>query len=344
MTGSSAGKGVGLQAPFPFFGGKSRAAPLIWERFGPAPNYIEPFAGSLAVLLARPHPPKTETVNDADGLLVNVWRSIKADPDAVAYYADNPVHELDLTARHLWLVERRETLTKRLEADPDFHDPKAAGWWVWGACCWLGSGWCTGDGPWQRVGDEVVKVGGTGVNRQLPHLGNAGRGVNRQLPKISRASGGILDFSYGAVMPKEALYEWMRRLAERLRTVRVTTGDFERVLSESVTVKHGVTAVLLDPPYDHDGDRSMYPDYDHSAAERARAWAVANADNPLLRIALCGYGEHAELAEHGFTAVPWRARKGYQKVEDGHHSGHDEVIWFSPHCLAPEAAPLFAEF
>lgn len=43
-----------VRAPFPWFGGKSRAADLVWARFGNVPNYVEPFAGSLAVLLARP--------------------------------------------------------------------------------------------------------------------------------------------------------------------------------------------------------------------------------------------------------------------------------------------------
>lgn len=38
-----------LKAPFPWFGGKSRVAPLIWARFGEVRNYVEPFAGSLAV-------------------------------------------------------------------------------------------------------------------------------------------------------------------------------------------------------------------------------------------------------------------------------------------------------
>ena len=46
-----------LRAPFPWFGGKSRAADLIWPRFGDVPNYVEPFAGSLAVLLGRPTAP-----------------------------------------------------------------------------------------------------------------------------------------------------------------------------------------------------------------------------------------------------------------------------------------------
>lgn len=43
-----------LKAPFPWFGGKSRVAHIVWERFGDVPNYVEPFAGSLAVLLRRP--------------------------------------------------------------------------------------------------------------------------------------------------------------------------------------------------------------------------------------------------------------------------------------------------
>ena len=40
-----------LRAPFPWFGGKSRVAPLVWDRFGDVPNYVEPFFGSGAVLL-----------------------------------------------------------------------------------------------------------------------------------------------------------------------------------------------------------------------------------------------------------------------------------------------------
>jgi site-specific DNA-adenine methylase len=79
-----------MQAPFPYFGGKSRAASLIWERFGNVPNYVEPFAGSLAVLLGRPHEPGTETINDLDCYVANFWRAVQADPDAVAAAADWP--------------------------------------------------------------------------------------------------------------------------------------------------------------------------------------------------------------------------------------------------------------
>jgi hypothetical protein len=66
-----------LRAPFPWYGGKSRAAPLIWRAFGNVPNYVEPFAGSLAVLLARPHDPKVETVRTASriGDRERIWLS-----------------------------------------------------------------------------------------------------------------------------------------------------------------------------------------------------------------------------------------------------------------------------
>ena len=42
-----------MKAPFPWFGGKARIAPMVWERFGNVANYIEPFFGSGAVLLAH---------------------------------------------------------------------------------------------------------------------------------------------------------------------------------------------------------------------------------------------------------------------------------------------------
>ena len=60
-----------LAAPFPYFGGKRRAAPAIWRALGDPSGYVEPFAGSAAVLLARPEfkGRRVETINDADGYL-----------------------------------------------------------------------------------------------------------------------------------------------------------------------------------------------------------------------------------------------------------------------------------
>jgi hypothetical protein len=131
-----------LRAPFPWFGGKSRAAPLIWGALGDCSNYVEPFAGSLATLLCRPHAPRVETVNDLDCYIANFWRAVQRDPEAVAHHADSPVNEADLHARHQWLVDRAE-FRERMKTDPEHFDAKIAGWWVWGICQWIGGGWCS---------------------------------------------------------------------------------------------------------------------------------------------------------------------------------------------------------
>lgn len=130
-----------LKAPFPWFGGKSRVAHEVWQRFGDVPNYVEPFAGSLAVLLARPTAPRVETVNDINCFIANFWRAVTADPEGVATAADWPINEADLHARHLWLVNQIG-FREKVKTDPDYFDVKIAGWWVWGICQWIGSGWC----------------------------------------------------------------------------------------------------------------------------------------------------------------------------------------------------------
>ena len=312
-----------LQAPFPWFGGKSRAAGLIWPRFGDVVNYVEPFFGSGAVLLARPDGwTGSETINDKDGFVANFWRAVAHDPEAVATAADWPVNENDQHARHVWLVGQRETLTARLEGDPEYFDAKIAGWWVWGICCWIGGGWCSGDGPWQ-VDDsgQLVHLGnaGQGVHRQLVHLGDAGQGVHRKRVHLGQG-------------------EWFAALSDRLRRVRVCCGDWERVCGPTPTVKLGLTGVLLDPPYADTADRTsdIYACDSLSVAHDAREWAIAHGDDPLLRIALCGYdGEH-ELP--GWTRVVWKAHGGYggQGNGAGRENASRETIWFSPSCVRPE--------
>ena len=73
-----------LDAPFPWFGGKRKVAEIVWDRFGPVDNYIEPFFGSGAVLLGRPQVQGVETANDKDGFVANVWRSMIHSPAEVA--------------------------------------------------------------------------------------------------------------------------------------------------------------------------------------------------------------------------------------------------------------------
>ena len=183
----------GLRAPFIWYGGKRRVATDVWNILGDVKRYVEPFAGSLGVLLGRPEPYRgLEIVNDLDGYVVNAWRAMRADPEAVAIYSLEPITELDLTAKHLWLVnEGKSRLHAGLIRDPYWYDAQVAGWWLQGISCWIGTGFCSGNGPWSHaamdavVGDEEQSADGQGVNRQLPHLRTEGQGVNRQLPHLA---------------------------------------------------------------------------------------------------------------------------------------------------------------
>jgi DNA adenine methylase len=319
--------------PMPWFGGKSRAASLVWERFGNVPNYCEPFFGSGAVLFARPTQPGTETVNDLDGYVANFWRAVKADPGAVAEYADNPVNERDLEARHQWLVtEGRRTLDAVL-ADPDGYDAKIAGWWCWGQCAWIGSGWCSGNGPWTVVDGQwtTLRNPGQGVNRQLPHLGDPGKGVNRQLPHLGDPGKGTCE------LHRDHLVAYFRRIADRLRYVRVACGQWNRILTPSVTFRFGLTGVLLDPPYaTGEVDYTAGGNTDAGLVGAVRQWAIDNGDNLNLRIALCGYEGEFEMPDD-WSVAEWTAAGGYSSTAaeetHGQRNRHRERIWFSPHCL-----------
>src|SRR5690606_9374951 len=101
------------------------AAETVWRVFGDVDNYVEPFCGSAAMLLSAPEGKRVETINDADGFVANFWRAVAYDPEGVAHWADWPVIEADLEARHAWLVNRSERLRWHLE-DPDFYDVKIA--------------------------------------------------------------------------------------------------------------------------------------------------------------------------------------------------------------------------
>jgi DNA adenine methylase len=341
------------QPPFPWFGGKSPVANRVWNALGDCMNYVEPFCGSCAVLLLRPGGAgHIETVNDADGLLANFWRALQHDSDAVAEAADNPVNEADLHARHLWLLGDRPRITERLMGDPDFYDAKAAGWWVWGQCCWIGSGWCSGSGPWtSENGELVMRNPGQGVNRQLPHLGDPGKGVNRKLPNISGLYGlpGVNRSGVGDTCEERS--EWLKgylgAIADRLRNVRVCCGDWSRVCGPSVTFRHGITGVFLDPPYADLATRTkgLYANDCDQVAHAVRVWAIEQGTNPLMRIVLAGYqGEHEMPSD--WRVEEWEAVGGYGLISDdsestGRANKGRERLWFSPACCGEERFPLF---
>jgi len=336
---------IRLDAPFPWFGGKRLVAAEVWRALGPVENYVEPFAGSLAVLLGRPDDrwrTGSETVNDADAYLCNFWRAIKAAPDEVARHADWPVNEADLLARHIWLVNTGRERIARLEGDPEYYDAKVAGWWVWGICAWIGSGWCAGVGPWtSREGMLVYEGrGGSGVWRQRPHLGDAGQGVHSRRPHLGDAGRGVNRAEPSLGEEEPGLLGWFNALADRLRRVRVCCGDWSRVVTDGALSHGSVVGVFLDPPYAGDvRSRDLYRVEGYELSTHVREWALSHGDDPRFRIVLAGYeDEHRDAMPSSWRVIKWKARRAYGRralvgVNTGNEANrHKERLWLSPHC------------
>lgn len=250
---------------------------------GSVQNYVEPFCGSAAVLLARPQPfGGAETINDADCFVANFYRAVKADAGAVAEHADWPVNEADLVARRDSLLALASLVRERTMADPDWFDPRAAGWWLWGRCASIGDSWTV-----QRRKRR----------QQLPQLSTHGQGIH-------------------ALSRRGRIADELRAVAARLRHVRVACGDWTRVLAPGITYRFGnsrrdvVTGVFLDPPYrdqeaiyDQRDPALLRPpgrrpkvDDRPTISAAVRRWAEENGDHPALRIVLCGRtGEHDSL-------------------------------------------------
>lgn len=346
---------MSLRAPFPYPGGKRRAAELVWRALGDCRVYVEPFFGSGAVLLSRPSDPGLETVNDLDGLLVHFWRALRDAPAEVARHADYPVSEIDLHARHKVLVRRAREVREHLEADPRWYDAELAGWWVWGLSQWIGGGWCA-QRPSEQARRPAISHANHGVHQKRPMVSgdNAGRGVLRppeRRPNVTTAGMGVqrqMPAAHGLGgagvvgqgLECGSLVPWFEALAERLRRVRIVCGDFERVLTRSTLYVEGrqVAGVFLDPPYAHDTRAPGL--YAHDGADvgaRAREWAIEHGDDRTLRIVLAGLeGEHE--MPRGWRCVAWTGPPGLGRVSGNRHR---ERLWLSPHCARPDQGELF---
>jgi len=191
---------------YPAFGGKRDPAPEVWRRFGRVRQYIEPCCFSAAVLLLAPEPASLEVIGDVNGFVANFWRAVKHQPGEVARWADYPVSHIDLGARHVWLMAQRDRLGASLQ-DPDWPgDAKVAGWWLWGQCCWIGSGWCEWTGEVPHVADAGLGVQAIG---KVPHVTDGGQGVQPvhpasmsiqalgKIPLVGNAGRGIQPVSPG---------------------------------------------------------------------------------------------------------------------------------------------------
>ena len=322
-----------LRCPFPYFGGKFPVVEVVNRKFGEIVSLREPFAGSAALTLAR-QPVKHEAINDVNHYIVNFWRAVKADPEAVAEHALHPVNEADLHARSFYLFRGEETkgVNHRIANEAEFYDAKRAGWFAWGKNC-------------QIANDFEMCV------RAKPNLRDCG--FCTPIYRTQRAR-------------QLATLDWLIALSERLHNVRVLHGDWSRLVSSNTALGlygkgKSISGIFLDPPYAHNLDRvhqllGITPqakevnkgrtdcylcDDDKDQVDRLVAdvnlWCQSSGSNPRLRIALCGYsGEHDNLIELGWQKHSWTAQGGWantgKKTTRGKANKKRETIWFSPHC------------
>lgn len=205
-----------MRRPYPYPGGKSGApAAEMWGRLGDVPCFVDPFAGSFSLVLERPHGHRrtAEICGDLDCHIVNLWRSIVADPEGVAAWCSWPVSEADLHARHLWLLRRTPALRHRILHDPDYCDVRMAGWWCWGLCQWIGEGWCRHPSLplWRQLLLDWWGWPGPAfrpsVGRRRPHIHRGGQGVLRG---FGHGRGGFAADSRRGILKKTKVYDSSR--------------------------------------------------------------------------------------------------------------------------------------
>jgi len=296
-----------LRAPFPYFGGKSMIADRVWQLLGDVKMYIEPFFGSGAVLLKRPptkHKISYEVVNDKDGFVCNVWRSIQFSMDETARWADWPVNHADKAARQKYLIKHEQHLLDNLIADYQWHDPKLAGFWIWLACVWIGP---------KITLMTKNKIGG------VPDLLN---------------NTGVIGKDRGEIK------KWMSALSARLRKVKVVCGDWKRVCGGNRQNRYPSCGIFFDPPYATDfRDKELYHCESLTVAKEVEEWALEKMKHKNIRMVICGYeDEYKKLLKKGWKVESWKAGGGYgnQRKKSKNENRFRERLFISPSCLQDE--------
>ena len=347
----------GIRAPFPYAGGKRRAAHHVWAAFGEVDTYLELFAGTCATLLNCPWGPRPrEIVNDMDANIVNFWRAVKRDPEAVAEHADNPVFHDDLIATKRYIASEAGSLAARVRDDMDFYDARYAGRWVWAVSSSIGPLEVGGEGR-PHINNDVgitrpqinPRRGGQGVTRlnkipgtydgvnAIPNLGRGDvKGVNSAIPHLTNLQG--VNSARRAM-----LVDWMLALADRFRDVKVLNRPWDAALSDSILgtcASDGpqVAGIFLDPPYMTEGRmKNLYAVDSLSVAQQAFDFATAPEHDRLdWRIALCGYADDYPAFPNGWTRVIWSENQIRNGAENKRGYDRSEAIWFSPSCLTDD--------
>ena len=350
-----------LDPPFPAYGGKSRAAGLVWELLGQPGHYVEPFCRTAAVALAAPPGVRLIVVNDLDSMVSNFWRALQSAPDEVAGHADFPASHDDLAARREWLRIRWPDLQALLQLDPFACSPMVAGWWAWGVCHSIDLMPLNRPPPaHRRLYLEQLRQAYRAVESRATGGGGAA---------TAAATGGRIDYAAGSqpiahsgrgIAAKahrdEYRYPWgaglrpyLRRLAERTRSWLILNKDAARILKSRSNMgvapaETGLAAAFIDPPYEADR-RSLAYGHDAGYETRQAVDALLTPhpqdgltmwQRPNLRIVIAAYARHRlERRLPGARVYPWQRQGGMEGTGQADRQDRQEVLIANPQCLTP---------
>ena len=341
-----------MDSPIVYFGGKRKAAPLIWRLFGRVYRYVDPFMGSLSVPLACPYEIPRVVVNDLNCLLVNFWRALQRDPEAVAYWAEYPSSHVDLMARREWLRQQWPTAVQAMQLDPEWHDARMAGWYVWVVSNAID---LTKNLRPATVDMQQAYAKAVATARQFrldwdtqtldtpdisPVLGQQKQRVMRPRGPQDKTS--------------DQISMWIGGLAEHMRTWIIICKDWTSIVSSRVILgtipseAPHVCALLLDPPYDTGvvPRGKVYAVDDTQIASTVRGWLFTPNEkdgiipwyHPRLRIILCAYeGDHDPLPDS--RTYRWSDRSdAHNQIPISHRPQKKEILIANPACLDPDGA------
>ena len=294
-----------MRTIFPYFGSKKCYASMCWERFGDPNTYVEPFAGSLAVLLRRPqiysNKRRFEIVGDLSGKICNFWRALKIDPEAIAKEIVYPPIHLDMQARNKFIKDWCEVNKAKLELNPDYCDVKVAAWFIWGQCLSIGL--------------------------------NFGSCNDPQVPNMAGSALSQVQSIYQSMSVNEAVdynNKLLSQIADRLASVAIFNKPWKSCFSGRVMEHREAeeVAVFLDPPYKLEKRSKTYENEHQSetAAEASYEWAIEHGEK--YRIAYC--------CHEGDFPVPKKWEVNYKELH-AHTSSINrgkvlDCIMFSPKC------------
>ena len=150
-----------MEPAFAYPGGKSWAKKHILPKITPHECYCEPFAGGLAILLAK-EPSRIEVVNDINSELVIFYRCVK-------YHLDELIKELQ------WLPNSREIFLALKESHSMTDIQRAARWYRLQTLSFGGNGDSYG----------AQRRSGGGVNRSRHLLMEKLEALNLRLDRVN---------------------------------------------------------------------------------------------------------------------------------------------------------------